>query len=178
MEMTMNQLVELTGKTFRTIKKRLEPLAPVREAGNASYYNTKDALALLYPTIASEMAQENLMLERARREKAQIEVGKMRGELIPVGDIAKVLGTQFGFLRAQIRSIPSKSAKPLSMISDPHEVYNRLTEMVDECLSELTADAKYKLEQDRILISSRTDLLPGDVDGLEAEPETEPSSMG
>jgi hypothetical protein len=150
MEMTINQLMELTGKSFRTVKKRLEPLNPVREDGRAAFYDTKAALELLYPTVASELARENLLLERARREKVEIEVGQMRGVLVPIKEVVKNVEREYSFVRSQLRALPSKLAKPLSMTIDPNEVHTRLSEAVDECLTELTADAKYEHDCNQI----------------------------
>lgn len=156
--MSINQLVDLTGLNYRTIKNRLKPIATVREDGRSHFYDTRDALKLLYPTVATEMAKENLLLERARREKAEIEVGQLKGQLVPIADVGKVIRKEYSYVRSQLRAMPSNMAKPLSMISDAHLVYKRLSEAVDECLTELTADAKYELERTRIEATSKPDV--------------------
>jgi phage terminase Nu1 subunit (DNA packaging protein) len=170
MEVNINQLMDLTGKSFRTIKKLLEPLNPVSEDGKARYWDSKEALKLLYPTHTSELAQENLKLERARREKAEIEVGELRGSLVPLADVTKAVEKEYGFVRAQIRSLPSKLAKPLAILSDAREVHTRLQEAVDECLTELTADTRY--EQSRQQLESTSD-SGGAGANAEAESETD-----
>lgn len=175
MEMSINQLMELTGKSFRTIKSRIAKLTPVSEDGRASYYETKDALEAIYQL--SELAKENLLLERARREKAEIEVKQLRGEVVSVAEATKTVSKEYSYLRSQFRSIPSKLAKPLSMLADPNEVHVRLSEAIDECLSELQADARFKLEQDRI---ESLRLIDPDLesDGNDTGATTESSGVG
>jgi hypothetical protein len=174
MEVTMNQLVEWTGKTFRTVKKRLDGLQPVRENGDIKYFDSKQALECLYPVTTTELAKENLLLERARREKAEIEVRELQGKLVPISDLAKTLDKEFAIVRAHFRALPSKLAKPLSMVTDPHEVQARLAEAVDECLSDLTADAKYKLKEEQAGPDNEADLRE-DSNGLASDSEAEPS---
>lgn len=177
MELNINQLMDLTGKSFRTIKKLLGPLEPVREDGKASYWDSREALKLLYPTHTSELQQETLLLERARREKLDIEVGQMRGKLIPLEDIKKVVEREYGFVRAQVRQIPSKLAKPMSMISDPMEAFNRLSETVEETLTELTADKQYADLADQLrAVDGRVSV--SETDGTEADSEAESGGVG
>jgi phage terminase Nu1 subunit (DNA packaging protein) len=162
--MSLNQLVELTGKTFRTVKKRLAGLRPVREDGRAEYYDTKEALQLLYPQVQSELAKENLLLERARREKEELKLGEMKGELIPVAEVVKAVEREYNFVRSQIRNLPSKMAKPLSMTADANDVFELLQEAVNECLTELTVDEKYKQKLDDINAKKATEETPEEPD--------------
>jgi hypothetical protein len=176
LEMNINQLMELTGKSFRTIKSKITDadLKPTREDGKASYYETRQALEAIYG-FATELAKENLLLERARRQKADIEVGQLLGKLVSIDEAAKEIEKEYTIVRAQLRTIPSKLAKPLSLVSDPHECFKRLSEVVDECLSELSADTKY--ENARQQLESVSDPLKA-MPSEESEADTEIESGG
>jgi uncharacterized UPF0146 family protein len=153
-ECTINQLMELTGKSFRTIKAKLSKLKPVREDGRAAHYDSKEALRAIY-SLSSELEQETLLLERARRQKAEIEVKELTGQLVPIEDVAKTVEREYAYVRNQIRSLPSRLAKPLSMISEPTEVFERLSDSVNECLTELVSDENYKKHADKIATEQR-----------------------
>lgn len=180
--MTINQLMELTGKSFRTVKKKIESLKPVREDGRAGHYSTVDALKLIYATAVdkanSELAKETLLLERARREKLEIEIGKLRGDLVAIDEVVKVVEKEYSFVRSQVRSLPSKLAKPLSMVTDPNEVYTRLSDGVDELLTELTADSKYEHDRQQLADAARKAIEAKSEADASSITQTESGSMG
>ena len=134
--------MEMTGKSFRTIKGKLAKVKPVREDGRAAHYDSKEALDAIY-SHATDLAKETLLLERAKREKAEIEVGKLRGELVPVTEVEKVMAKEYNTVRNRIRAMASTFAKPLSMVSDPIEIFARITKHTEEALAELSADTAY-----------------------------------
>lgn len=161
--LSINQLNELTGIDRRTIKKRLTELPIHAQDGRATLYDAHKALPMLYAgdtagaspaNITNQLREEELKLERAKREKLEIEIGRLRGELVPIDEVARTVEKEFNFVRSQVRAMPSKLAKPLSMISDPHDVFERISQVVDECLTELTADKTYE-EHARGLESAR-----------------------
>lgn len=172
--MNINQLMDFTGKSFRTIKRLLGPLKPVRSDGRADHYDTKEALKLLYPTHTSELAQESLMLERAKRQKLEIEVATLQGKLIPIEDVAKEVGREYEIVRAQFRSLPTKNAKLLAITTDPIEVQKILSETINESLNELSADAKFE-EQQLIANQATPNVVTESSVGPEADTETERS---
>lgn len=141
MEVNINQLMEMTGKGFRTIKSALKSLKPVREDGRAAYYEAKDALRLIYGI--SDLDHETLLLERARRKKAELEVAKMSGELIPLVVLIREVEREYTVIRSQYRSLSSKLAKSLAITTNPAEVQARLDEAINEILNELSADAVF-----------------------------------
>jgi phage terminase Nu1 subunit (DNA packaging protein) len=148
--LSINQLSELTGKDRRTIKDRLTDVPAHSEDKRGSYYDTHIALERIFEPkktvggMERQLLTEELRLEKARADKMELEVQEMHGRLVPVEDVVKAVEREYTFVRSQFRALPSKLAKPLSMITDPNQVYTRLTEAVDECLSELTADQKFE----------------------------------
>lgn len=162
--LSINQLSELTGKDRRTIKDRLTGLSPHSEDKRGQYFDTHQALERIFEHkkteggIQRKLLQEELRIESARAEKIELEVKAMKGELVPIEDVIKSVEREYTFVRSQLRALPSKLAKPLSMTNDPNEVYTRLTEAVDECLTELTSDEKFKTVQQTIQASKEMNL--------------------
>ena len=80
MELSINQLAELTGKDRRTITTRLEKLPYTEGPKGAHLYKSATALALIYGTDAegknleqarTELALEQAALARVKREEAE-----------------------------------------------------------------------------------------------------------
>ncbi len=179
--LSINQLYEITGKDRRTIKKRLESLNPHSTDNRGEKYDAHAALELVYQPESTQGIDKKLQLEelrnqQQRNEKLELEIGEMRGRLVPIEDVAKAVEKEYTFVRTRFRTIPSKLAKPISMVTDPNQVQIRLQEAVDECLTELTADSKYEEDQ-RNLESARSETEEVSSDH-ETAAEIEPSSVG
>ncbi len=161
--LSINQLSELTGKDRRTIKDRLVDLAPHSEDKRGCYYDTHEALPRLFEHsktaggLERKLLQEKLKFDQARTEKIEIEVGEMKRRLVPIEDIGEAVEKEYTSVRTRLRAIPSKLAKPLSMVTDPNQVQIQLQDAVDECLTELNVDAKYEQERLKTEIGSSAD---------------------
>ena len=180
--LSISQLSEVTGKDRRTISKRLANLQSQVGPKNAQLYKASEAIELLLTPenakgLERKLQQAELDEKRARAEKVQIEVARMRGELVSLEDVAKVVEKEYSIIRAQVRAIPSKMAKPLSMTSDPNEVHNKLAEVIDECLKELTADEAYE-QSLRDVESNRGPAIPMQTEDTQASTTVEPGGMG
>jgi hypothetical protein len=157
--LSLSQLSDITGKDRRTVAKRLAAVKPHSEKGRAILYDAPEAIEAIFLSDSVEGMDKKLLrvelaVEEERLQKLRIENGRSLGELVAVDQVAKAVEKEYSFVRAQVRSIPSKMAKPLSMVTDPNEIYSRLTDAVDECLTELTMDTKYA-DAERQLDASR-----------------------
>lgn len=180
--LSISQLSELTGKDRRTISKRLDGVKPHSANGRAQLYDAHEVLETLYVSDKVEGMDKKLLrielaLEEERLTKLKLENGKTTGELATIEDVVKTVGKEYSFVRAQLRSLPSRLAKPLSMVSDPNTVHSRLKDAVEECLAELTADEQYEHERE-LLDSARTQAEAMSPRNAQAIADTEPGSMG
>lgn len=174
--LSISQLSEVTGKDRRTVTKRLALVAPHTTEGRAILYDAAEAIETIFVSDSVEGMDKKLLkaelgLEIARQAKAEIEVGKLRGELIPIGEVVRCVEKEYSFVRAQIRSLPSKLAKPLSMIADPVEVHSRLLEAVNECLAELVADVLFETKYEKLNVELPDKAPEPEVDGAEPSEE-------
>lgn len=176
--LSINQLHEITGKDRRTITKRLAELDAQPGPNNGKYYDSREALKLLYGSGAQshekQLMEEQLNYERARAEKIRLEVDKLKGSLVPIDDVASIVEKEYAYVRAQLLSIPSKMAKPLANINDPQVVKDNLDEAIAEVLGELTADQKYA---DGIFQPFQSAIGSSQEDVISSD-EVESSSMG
>lgn len=140
MNVSINQLVELTGHTSRTIKRRLDGLLPLADKGprkNAVMYDSRQALTLIYAQVSAppagpgEAEQRKHSLEEARTRLAdeqadaqEIKNAVRRGELIEAGAVEHALasvGVQLVAVLDSIspnikRLVPSLTARHIKLI--------------------------------------------------------------
>ena len=79
MKVSYNQLTELTGKTYRTIKRRLNEsgVEPVAKQVNTILFESTEALNAIYCDIKNK-GELDLQQERAKLAKRQTEKTKIQ----------------------------------------------------------------------------------------------------
>lgn len=148
--LSVNNYSEMTGIDRRTIRKRIEGLTAQRGPGKALLYDAFEVLPRLYQTMGTAadierlMANETLLLERAKREKTELDVKRIRGEYISVDEIKREVGNEYSAVSQQLRGLGSKLAKSLAILMEPKEIQFRIEESINEILTELNADKKYE----------------------------------
>lgn len=145
------QLSLLTGIDRRTVSSKLtEARVPFEPGAHKSkLYRPSEALPQLYKNRdeperdqnASQLDEEKLLLQRAKREKAELDLAERRREVIPLAEITAAVSREYTFVRSQLRGLPSRLAKHLSVMTAPEECFELLSNAIDEVLSELQADA-------------------------------------
>ena len=124
---TINRLAELTGRTNRTVKSKLEGLKPFKRQGKgkAYLYQSKKALPLIFDIgKADHPIEEKARLDRLRGDEVEHRLGVARQEVAPIAILEWVLSN----LAEQISSIrdslplrikkraPKLSARDIEMI--------------------------------------------------------------
>lgn len=148
---TLNQLCTLTGKTYRTLKKLLEdvPTYESEEGEDVLLYSPQEALPAIYkpepvegsPGMPNGMLNpihEKARLDKLRADKVELELGVLRGRLVPVEQVEEQWLSMAGNFRMRILSISSKLALRLLNKSDPNEVQRILETEHHEALKELS----------------------------------------
>lgn len=145
MLVSYNQLSDLTGKTYRTIKKRIDAagIEPEAMKGNAQMFDSVNVLQVIYSTGAEDagdvldLQQERAKLAQAQTEKIEIQIHQMQGDLVPAEEVTKAWQLLVGAMRARLLSMPTKAA-PLVMVADSQiEAKEVLQKHVHEALNEL-----------------------------------------
>lgn len=148
--LTYNQLSELTGRSYRTIKKRLEGIKPLRESGNSCHFSSQEALATIFAAdnrSSSEdvfdLDHEKAKLARVQTEKATLELGRLKGELVSTEEVGVTVEKEYSYVRAKLLSIPSRFAMELSTAMTPNECKEIIQKAISEALEELSADKTF-----------------------------------
>jgi phage terminase Nu1 subunit (DNA packaging protein) len=146
--LSMSQLAEVTGLDRRTVKARLAKIKPHESKTKLILYDAWLALPSLYKSevgnIAEQSALESLRLEKARADKIELEIARVRGGQVPIEDVALVVEKEYSRVRSSLLSIPTKLARDLSQIDDPRKIQIELETVINDCLSELSADRTYR----------------------------------
>lgn len=135
------RLSELTGSSFRTIKKRCVDLETRKGPNNSCLLDSKQALPLIYKLNDDDKpdpAKENALLSRERRLKTQVELRAMERQLVPAEEVVNFCYDMGAAIRNKILSIA-----PGLRNRYPHidaEMLDDLDEGCREALAELADD--------------------------------------
>ncbi len=146
--LSINQLSQLTGRDRATISKRLETMKPYEENGRAKIYDTHEALPVLFAAESHKGIQKKIELvthdiEKEKLHKIRMENDVRIGKLVDTEDVVKMVEKEYTFVKAQIKSLPSRLSKFLSMQSDPMVINELMTKEINEILNELITDKVY-----------------------------------
>ncbi len=112
-ELSYNQLSDLTGFTYRTVKKRLENagIKPVRKDGNAHLFNSVDALQVLFVQQVPDENEEDItdytiLLEKEKHREKKRQNDLEEKLIAPVGLMIEALEKSGNIIIAELESLP------------------------------------------------------------------------
>lgn len=97
----------------------------------------------------SEYTREKILLLKAQREKAELELADLRGQYHHTEDVRAVMEHMLASFRARMRAIPSTVTPMLGGVTDPVEINRILAALIDEGLLELSDYDPKKFKQAR-----------------------------
>ena len=146
-ELSQKEIAQLLGLTTRQIRNLEAEGMPHRAEGNRKlypvpgawrWYHQKEldrAVSEVQPTDYDEARAREMA---ARAEKAELEVKKMRGELVHVDDLEALYSQPLADLRSQLLALPGRVAAELPM--DTVEALEIIERVVFEFMAELSED--------------------------------------
>lgn len=142
-EITTGQLAKVIGKTTRWVNELTQSGVFVR-ASRGKYLlaeNVQRYIKHIQNRIEQDTEvdyhKEKASHERAKRQKAELELQIMRGELHKSSDVEIVMNDMIAVFRSKILGLPSKLAPQLVGKSEIPIILDILTRDVHEALSEL-----------------------------------------
>lgn len=122
--------------------------------------------------VQESLEYEKWLHEKAKREKAEIELSHLKKEMHKADEVEKVLNHMLMAFRSKMLSLPSKAALFLASKDDPKEVEALMERDINEALSEL-ADYEPSLFFEEEDIEDELDMV-GELGGPEADTESVP----
>ncbi|AHZ84654.1 hypothetical protein Bb109J_c1965 [Bdellovibrio bacteriovorus] len=160
-KLTYNQLQQLTDMSYRKIKSLLadEGIEPVETDGNSIYFDPKEALPVIFEaqgfrTRPQEIGDDSPLdrpdtseilnpaiqsarLSRARTEKTEIEIAKLRGELVPVDDVVFFVSNMITSAKSKLRALPDRITPVIMGYKDSVEAKEFHRKEIDRALIDL-----------------------------------------
>lgn len=145
---SISALAREFGVSARTVAKRLEGVKACGRRGNATLYPLAEAAAAILRgagrlTVADadggeplDLNQESAKLKRSQREKIELDISVMRGDLIPADQVADTWQRFAVSCRAKLINLPTTAAPRVSGLS-VRETEIELRDLINEALDEL-----------------------------------------
>jgi phage terminase Nu1 subunit (DNA packaging protein) len=142
-ELNGEQLAEAFGVARSAVTAWVRRGCPHQKRGRQYVFVLRDVLAWKEEQrrLAAEdleLTQERARLARAQTEKTELEVRRLKGELIPRQEVERAWGNMIAAFRARMVAIPTKLAPRVSGAT-PVEAKALLEEAIHEALAELAA---------------------------------------
>ena len=148
MQISYSQLTELTGHSYRTIKRRfhdagLQPAVKGKGPGGADLWDSSAALRAIYaPRVEGIDAQaEKARLDKARADHQEMVNDERRGKLVPADQIEEAWTKIVLAAKTKLLGVPSKCAPILhDLVTDAEDrqtIYSAIDSLVREALTEL-----------------------------------------
>lgn len=138
--LTTQQLAELSARKPPTVKRKLQEagVEPVREEGNALFWDPKQALGVLFGSGDKlDLSDERARLAKEQADAQELKNAEARGELVPRSDVERVLVAAASGLSQRLRGVPSKVAPRVHAAATIAEAEEVIRQEIEEALSEL-----------------------------------------
>jgi phage terminase Nu1 subunit (DNA packaging protein) len=144
-KVSYNQLSEMTGMAYRTLKKRLENLAPAeRGPRGVILFESRDALPVIYGNKAAcdrlNHEEERARLASAQATAQEMKNAQLRKELLPANHVRRLVVDMITNAKTRILGVGAKIAPMAAELSDPVVIQKEVDILVKEVLATL---AKY-----------------------------------
>ncbi|WP_058953171.1 hypothetical protein [Clostridium tyrobutyricum] len=108
---------------------------------------------------------ENALLTKAKREKVELELAAMRGDMHFSSDVERVMNDMLANFRAKLLSLPTKIAPLLINIGEVGDIQDVIRSNILEVLNELSnydPESFYNSKHVEIVDSDSEDIVEGD----------------
>ncbi len=131
-------LERLTKKSYRTLVKRLEAIAPAETNGKEILYDIHQALPAIFTDPVMDLNKERAMLARAQTQKINLEIKKMQQELVDVDVFSDAYNKKMAAFRDKLLNVALKLAGEVSICQDVDANYRTIYTTMCEALDELS----------------------------------------
>jgi phage terminase Nu1 subunit (DNA packaging protein) len=141
------ELAEIFGVSLTTVDHWTRAGAPHDSSGSGPKFNTAEVVDWRVAQAvekATEAAPADQTLDEARRRKtqaeaelAEIELAEKRGQVVQIGEAAKLVAEEYTAVRSRLLAIPNKLAPQIAVESDRAACHALLSGVINEALNEL-----------------------------------------
>ena len=147
--LNLQGIEQLTGITFKTIKKRLDHfnVKPYKKRGSAILYDAFEALPALYkkPDSDLQLAVERAKLAQVQAEKIRVETDRLLGKLVNKEEWCEDWSAMLVDFKNKLLGLPLK-VSPLLADKKTDEIYPILQDHLVGVINELAAESREKAQ--------------------------------
>jgi hypothetical protein len=110
MKLSISQLWELTGRERKLIKKKLEGLPFINREKQGHFYESSEALPIIYSVDSLEVARAKHALSQASLNAVREE--DLRKERIPIADVRDAIDEVFQAQASTLKAAKNKKLTP------------------------------------------------------------------
>ena len=144
-KLSINQISQISGMAYNTIKRRLAGLDPIGKDGRTLMFLTTAALPKIY---GAKAESEKDRLDRLRGDKVDFELSIGKGEHMPIDDVEQIMAETASMLVGGLTSFGPRLAGQLANTTDPMEILKLLNaeiRSVRQTITDTLEDAKRQL---------------------------------
>ncbi len=139
---SISQAAELTGHGRATVRRRADAAGLASREGvkGARLFDSRDLLPVALGLTGDKLdpGQERAMLDRTRRQVAEVQLAERRRELVPREAVIACWQAALGVCRARLLALPTRLAGECAHLG-PTEVQASAKRLVYEALTELAS---------------------------------------
>lgn len=144
-ELTYSDLSKLSGKSFRTIKKRLSDLKPIRKTKRGIFFDSKVALKYLYQKPgedALDLSAERARLAKLQGDAVEIKNRVSKGNLVESKQVESDALKIGKMIRTGLEGIGNKVAPVLVDLDNPAAIADVINREVNQILIKMAGEIK------------------------------------
>jgi phage terminase Nu1 subunit (DNA packaging protein) len=134
--LSISQLVALTGRHHRTIKKRIDGVKPINAGSTNARYKPETVLPLIYEVDLSG-SRERTRLIKAQADIASIKLQDLKKEFVRADIAGPMINASFASCRDRLSEIPSEVTPRLIGAASVALIEDELRKVIYKALDEL-----------------------------------------
>lgn len=123
---------------------------------NSEFKNSKNETSNINSDDSSvDYDKERALLEKAKREKAELQLKAMRGEYHDSKSVEKVMNDMIANFKSKLLSLPSRASPQILGLDNIGEIQEVLQREIQEALTELSEYDPKKFNDDKKLVGAK-----------------------
>jgi hypothetical protein len=139
--LSISQLHELTGRTPRTVRKRLNGLKPIAKDGRTVWYAPREALPLLVGIGGLDLTAERARLAKEQADGQELKNALARGDLVLPDAMDRATIALATAVSSRLQAIGTRTAPALAVEGSVPGCQKIVDGAVDQALHELSETA-------------------------------------
>ncbi len=139
-ELTITEIEQLTGITFKTIKKKILNLEPCRREGSKIFYHSHQALGAVFSVPQDDklsLQHERANLAKVQAKKQELEYQILKKSVVNADEVIDEYSKRVVAAKNKFMAIPTKLGARYRAFSNPADLEEEAEQLIHEALKEM-----------------------------------------